>query len=99
MDIFGKVAVASTFSPRFLPMLAEAKALAALLDRPLEIIHGGVGTADNQDRFQQAFTLLGFSGPPPSSTQCAIPAWAFCWPARWKRTARGDISWGRWRAC
>jgi len=63
MDIFGKVAVASTFSPRFLPMLAEAKAVAALLGQPLEIIHGGVGTADNQDRFSQAFSALGMSGP------------------------------------
>jgi nucleotide-binding universal stress UspA family protein len=63
MDLFGKVAVASTFSPRFLPMLAEAKAVAALLDRPLEIIHSGPETEDDQARFDQAFAEMGFSGP------------------------------------
>jgi nucleotide-binding universal stress UspA family protein len=61
MDLFGKVAVASTFSPRFLPMLAEAKAVAALLERPLEIIHAGPDTAGNQERFSQAFAEMGFS--------------------------------------
>jgi nucleotide-binding universal stress UspA family protein len=63
MDIFGKVAVASTFSPRFLPMLAEAKAVASLLERPVEVIHAGIGTRDNQDRFSEAFTALKFSAP------------------------------------
>jgi nucleotide-binding universal stress UspA family protein len=63
MDLFGKVAVASTFSPRFLPMLAEAKAVAALLGKPVEVIHAGIGTADNQDRFFQAFSELAFSAP------------------------------------
>lgn len=63
MDIFGKVAVASTFSPRFMPMLAEAKAIAAMLDRPVEIIHAGVGTRENQDRFSEAFSALKFSAP------------------------------------
>jgi nucleotide-binding universal stress UspA family protein len=63
MDIFGKVAVASTFSPRFLPMLAEAKAVAALLDRPLEIIHAGPENAEDQDRFSKAFAEVNVSGP------------------------------------
>lgn len=63
MDLFGKVAVASTFSPRFLPMMAQAKAVATLLDRPLEIIHAGAGTEENQQRFAEAFGEMGFSGP------------------------------------
>jgi len=63
MDLFGKVAVASTFSPRFIPMLAEAKAIASLLERPLEIIHAGADTAENQERFSQAFAEMSFSGP------------------------------------
>jgi nucleotide-binding universal stress UspA family protein len=63
MDIFGKVAVASTFSPRFLPMLAEARAIAALLARPLEVIHAGPDTPENQERFSKAFTEMQFSGP------------------------------------
>lgn len=63
MDLFGKVAVASTFSPRFLPLLAEAKVFAALLDRPLEVIHAGPEDAESQERFAQAFAELDFSGP------------------------------------
>jgi nucleotide-binding universal stress UspA family protein len=63
VDILGKVAVASTFSPRFLPMLAEAKAIAALLDRPLEVIHAGADNAESQDLFAHAFAEMDFSGP------------------------------------
>jgi nucleotide-binding universal stress UspA family protein len=63
MDFFGKVAVASTFSPRFLPMLAEARAVAALLERPLEIIHSGPETPEDQERFSEAFAEMRFSGP------------------------------------
>ena len=63
MDLFGKVAVASTFSPRFLPMLAEATAIARLLNRPLEIIHAGPETSESQDRFSAAFAGMNFSGP------------------------------------
>ncbi|MGA3170636.1 MAG: universal stress protein [Chthoniobacteraceae bacterium] len=63
MDAFGKVAVASTFSPRFLPILAEAKMIAALLDRPLEIIHAGAETPENQDRFSKAFAEMDFTAP------------------------------------
>jgi nucleotide-binding universal stress UspA family protein len=63
MDSLGKVAVASTFSPRFLPLLAEAKAIAELLERPLEVIHAGVDSPENQERFSQAFAEMGFSGP------------------------------------
>jgi nucleotide-binding universal stress UspA family protein len=57
------VAVASTFSPRFLPMLIQAKAIATLLGRPLEIIHAGAENAENHDRFAEAFAELGFSAP------------------------------------
>jgi len=63
MDFFGKVALASTFSPRFLPMLAQAKAIAALLDRPLEIIHAGEHTAENHARFSDAFARMDLSAP------------------------------------
>ena len=63
MDLFGKIAVASTFSPRFLPLLAEAKAVAALLDRPLEVIHAGTNNAENQERFAKAFAEMDFSSP------------------------------------
>jgi len=58
MNIFGKIAVASTFSPRFLPMLAEAKAFAALLGQPFEIIHAGEECAEDRDRFDSAIAEL-----------------------------------------
>jgi nucleotide-binding universal stress UspA family protein len=63
MDLFGKIAVASTFSPRFLPMLAEAKAVAALLDRPLEIIHAGEENQESRDRFAEALAATQISAP------------------------------------
>ncbi len=44
-------------------MLAEAKAFAALLDRPLEVIHAGAEDAESQERFAQAFAEMDFSGP------------------------------------
>ncbi|HEX4084011.1 MAG TPA: universal stress protein [Chthoniobacteraceae bacterium] len=63
MALFGKLAVASTFSPRFLPMLAEAKSVATLLERPFEIIHAGGETPENRERFDQAFAELDVSAP------------------------------------
>jgi nucleotide-binding universal stress UspA family protein len=44
-------------------MLAQARAFATLLDRPLEIIHAGEDTAENQERFSQAFAEMDFSSP------------------------------------
>jgi nucleotide-binding universal stress UspA family protein len=62
MKLFGKIAVASTFSPRFLPMLAEAKAFATLLGQPFELIHAGEESAEDRERFEQAFAELEFTG-------------------------------------
>jgi nucleotide-binding universal stress UspA family protein len=44
-------------------MLAQAKAMAKLLDRPLEVIHAGEDTAESQRRFSEAFAQMRFSGP------------------------------------
>jgi nucleotide-binding universal stress UspA family protein len=63
MKLFGKVAVASTFSPRFLPMLAEAKAFAALLGQPFEIIHAGDETSEDRERFASAFAEMEIASP------------------------------------
>jgi nucleotide-binding universal stress UspA family protein len=63
MKSFGKIAVASTFSPRFLPMLAEAKAFATLLGQPFEIIHAGDENQEDRDRFAHAFEELAIDGP------------------------------------
>jgi len=62
MNLFGKIAVASTFSPRFLPMLAEAKAFASLLGQPFEIIHAGEETQEDRDRFASAFAEMEIGG-------------------------------------
>jgi nucleotide-binding universal stress UspA family protein len=42
-------------------MLAEANAVATLLGKPFEVIHAGIGTRENQDRFSEAFSALQFS--------------------------------------
>jgi len=63
MKPFGKIAVASTFSPRFLPMLAEAKAVAAVLGVPFEIVHAGEETAEDRERFARAFAEMEITGP------------------------------------
>lgn len=63
MDLFGKLAVASTFSPRFLPLLAEARAVAALLGMPLEIVHAGGENPEDSQRFSDAFAEMDFSAP------------------------------------
>ena len=44
-------------------MLAEAKAVASLLDCALEIIHAGSENPENQQRFADAFVELQFAGP------------------------------------
>ena len=63
MNDFQRIAVASTFSPRFLPLLAETHQLAAKLERPFAVIHAGERTAENETRFDQAFAQLGFRAP------------------------------------
>jgi len=44
-------------------MLTHAKAVAALLDRPLEIIHAGADSPENVERFSKAFAEMAFTGP------------------------------------
>jgi nucleotide-binding universal stress UspA family protein len=63
MNLFGKIAVASTFSPRFLPMLAEAKAFATLLGQPFEIVHAGEESAEDRDHFASAFAEMEIDSP------------------------------------
>ena len=43
-------------------MLAEAKAVSTLLDRPFEVIHAGDETAESRDRFTEAFAEMQVSG-------------------------------------
>jgi len=64
MNGFLKIAVASTFSPRFLPLLAEAKAFSTPLGSGFSIIYAGKYGDAEQDRFAQAFAELGIDPPP-----------------------------------
>lgn len=58
MDGFQNIAVASTFSPRFLPLLSETKAFTQTLGRDFSVIHAGAPTADSAARFAEAFAEL-----------------------------------------
>lgn len=56
---FKKIAVASAFSPRFLPLLASARRFADMLGRPLSVIHVGPRTTESETRFRDAFADVG----------------------------------------
>lgn len=56
MPFFKNIALASAFSPRFLPLLAEAKRFADLQGSEFSLIH--VGGEDNRPRFDEAFESL-----------------------------------------
>ncbi len=58
MKGFGNIAVASTFSPRFLPLLAEARAFAEKLGSAFSVIHAGKCGAEEEERFGKAFDTL-----------------------------------------
>jgi len=64
MNGFLKIAVASAFSPRFLPLLAEAKAFSARLGSGFSVIYAGKYGDAEQDRFTKAFAELGIDPPP-----------------------------------
>ena len=62
---YGRIAVASAFSPRFEQVLAEAKRVRDQLARDLNLIYVGEQNAETTDRFIKALEELGL---PPSST-------------------------------
>lgn len=64
MSGFQKIALASTFSPRFLPLLAEAQRFAARLGGTLSIIHAGARDEQSEQLFQKAFADFGFDPAP-----------------------------------
>ena len=61
---YGSVAVASTFSPRFLQVMSEAKRVAHRFGSELKVIFVGEKSAETEDRFRQAFSELEL---PPST--------------------------------
>ena len=61
---FKNVAVASTFSNRFLQLLAEAASFTQMLDCSFSVIHGGEKSEEATKRFDDAFHELSLSPPP-----------------------------------
>lgn len=65
MERYKKIALASTFSPRFLPLLAEAGRLAEKLNCEFSLIHAGEESREGTEKFEAAFRDLGLSRWPP----------------------------------
>jgi nucleotide-binding universal stress UspA family protein len=63
--LFERIALASTFSPRFLPLLAEARRFAASFGTDFSVIHAGPKEEKSEQLFQNAFRDFNFEVPPP----------------------------------
>jgi nucleotide-binding universal stress UspA family protein len=57
--VYRRAAVATTFSPRFRAVLAEADRLAKLLDVPIDLIHADESNPEKEARFATAMSELG----------------------------------------
>lgn len=57
-DLYRRVAVASTFSPRFQAVICEADRLARRLDVPLTVVHGDLESDEKTGRFQEVFSII-----------------------------------------
>ena len=55
MNRYKKIALASTFSPRFLPLLAETGRLAEKLNCDFSLIHAGEENEESRGKFEAAF--------------------------------------------
>lgn len=64
MAQFNNIAVASTFSNRFLPMLAEAARISQMFGDGFSVIHAGEQSEESQSRFDEAFLELSLSPSP-----------------------------------
>jgi nucleotide-binding universal stress UspA family protein len=63
--VYRRVGVATTFSPRFMAVLAEAGRLSASLEAPLCLIHADSFAPDKESRFRQALKSLGLDEKAP----------------------------------
>lgn len=63
--LYQRVAVASTFSPRFQAVISEADRLARLLDAPLSVVHADLESADKVERFKEALAAVQRDGETP----------------------------------
>jgi len=76
---YKSAAVASTFSPRFFAVLAEAHRLASHFGAGLEVVHAAHHDGEKEGRFKESFQRLGREaeihwgeGKPPAETIIAI---------------------------
>jgi nucleotide-binding universal stress UspA family protein len=63
--VYRSAGVATTFSPRFLAVLAEARRVSELFTAPLHFIHAAEETADKNERFRDALARLGMAMDTP----------------------------------
>lgn len=71
---YRRVAVASTFSPRFEQVLAEAKRVRDRFGAELHLIYVGEKTDETRQRFAVALAELGLPGDAPIHYQSGLPA-------------------------
>ena len=72
--MYRRVGVASTFSPRFLAVLAEARRIGCLFDTSLELIHADAYDAEKERRFREALERLDLDRNTPIHFQAGEPA-------------------------
>ncbi len=82
MNGFSKMALASTFSPRFLPLLAEANAFSTRLGGGFSVITAGDCGPAERERFAKAFADLGIDPAPALHCVPGEPAAAILRTAR-----------------
>jgi nucleotide-binding universal stress UspA family protein len=74
--VYRRVGVASTFSPRFLAVLAEAGRISRLSDASLELIHADTYDTEKERRFREALERLGLDRNAPIHFQTGEPVHA-----------------------
>jgi len=71
--VYRVAGVATTFSPRFLAVLAEARRVSEWFAAPLHFIHAAEETADKNERFQDALARLDMERNTPISYRPGDP--------------------------
>ncbi len=72
--MYRRAGVATTFSPRFLAVLAEAARISRVAGLPLELVHADAFDAEKNERFRAALERLGLDDETPIHYQAGEPA-------------------------
>jgi nucleotide-binding universal stress UspA family protein len=72
--VYRRAGVATTFSPRFRDVLAEAGRISDLFDVPLHLIHAAEETSDKVERFRGTLRSLKLSEDAPIHFQAGSPS-------------------------